>query len=250
MSANNKKYKLVVAYDGTHYAGWQTQQHAKSVANVIEKTFARVFNKPIKLIAASRTDSGVHAHGQVVCLSTDLVLMPEKLQWVLQRSLPRTIVIRSCQEVSHSFHPRFDVAYKTYWYHFFLKQPLPWFAPYGYHYTDYFDEALFKQALQIFVGTHDFRSFCTGNDQKNTVRTIMKITFDSNPQLNAYRVVITGDGFLRYMIRRIIGACFYVTQKKLDPCVLREILAQKNPHQQLYTAPAQGLLLYEIVYRS
>ncbi len=249
MSAN-KKYKLVVAYDGTHYAGWQAQQHTKSVANVIEKTFARVFNKSIKLTAASRTDAGVHAYGQVACLSTDIAISPQKLRWALQRSLPSAIVIRSCEEVPDSFHPRFVISQKTYWYHFFLEQPVPWHAPYGYYYTDFFDEAVFKQALQLFVGTHDFRSFCSGNDKSNTVRTIKNIELDFNPQFNAYRVVVTGNSFLRYMIRRIIGACFYITQKKMDPFFLRDVLAQKNPHQQLYTAPAQGLLLYDVVYKN
>lgn len=251
MCENNQQYKIIVAYDGTDYAGWQVQKNQKSVANVIENRFFDVFKKKIRLLAASRTDAGVHAFGQVACFTTDLTIDSQKLKRALNKSLPASIVIRDLEPVGSSFHPRYCVTQKTYWYHFFPQQPLPWVERYGYFQNSIldFDLELLKEALQVFVGTHDFRSFCSGYDIKNTIRTIDSISLDFNEEWNAYKIVFKGKGFLRYMIRRIVGASFQVSQKKLKINELQDILNQKDPNQRIITAPAQGLILHEILYK-
>jgi tRNA pseudouridine38-40 synthase len=244
-----KKYKIIVAYDGTDFSGWQVQKNQRSVANTFENIFYAIFKHEIRLIGASRTDAGVHAQGQVATFSTDLAVDPHHMKHALNRGLPSSVVLRSLEEIDPSFHPRYDVAQKTYWYHFFTQPPLPWMQRYGYYIQENLDLVLLEQALQIFVGTHDFRSFCTGSDLKDTVRTVDTIMIDFNPQFTAHRIVVKGKGFLRYMIRRMVGACFAVAQGALTLDSLRAILQEKDAHQKLLTAPAQGLMLYEIIYK-
>ncbi len=244
-----KCYKIVVAYDGTDFAGWQVQLNQKAVANVIQNRFNDLFNEVIRLIGASRTDSGVHAMGQVAILTTSLHLKPEHLKNVLNNSLPPSIVITHLEVASPDFHPRFDVTQKTYWYHFFTERPLPFVQRYGHFHPYKFDFSKLEAALSIFKGTHDFRSFCTGNEYNSTIRTIDDITLDFNEQLQAHRIIFKGKGFMRYMIRRIVGASLHcASYENYSIEMLKAILEQKDPHQQLPTAPAKGLMLYQIEY--
>ena len=126
-------YKIIVAYQGTQYAGWQMQHHVLAIANLLQNTFFTVLKKNIHLLGASRTDAGVHAHGQVANFTTDLAIPTKKILFAWNNVLPNDVIIRSLEEVSSSFNPRYDVEQKTYWYHFFLEQPLPPFNQYGYY---------------------------------------------------------------------------------------------------------------------
>lgn len=244
-----KKYKIIVAYDGTDYYGWQLQENKITVARVLQDTFKAVFNTDIHLAAASRTDAGVHALGQTAAFTTDLNITAAHMRNAWQNKLPAAILIRQLQEVPLDFNPRHAVKQKTYYYHFFQERPLPFCARYGWYYRYPVSIEYLKQALEIFVGTHDFRSFCTGNDYENTVRTIDAVAVEYIARFKAYRIVIKGPGFLRYMIRRIVGACLEVASRdRLDLDNLKTILAEKNPEQSLFTAPAHGLVLAKIVY--
>ncbi len=242
-------YKIIVAYDGTDFAGWQVQPNQKAIANIIQNRFYDLFNQKICLVGASRTDSGVHAMGQVATFTTGIELEPHRLQHVLNNSLPPSIVITQLEVASPDFHPRFDVIQKTYWYHFFTERPLPFVQCFGHLHSYQLDFSKLEAALSIFQGTHDFRSFCTGHEQNSTIRTIDSITLDFNEQLQAHRIIFKGKGFLRYMIRRIVGAslhCASYSDYSIE--TLQKILKQKDPHQQLPTAPAKGLMLYQIEY--
>jgi tRNA pseudouridine38-40 synthase len=246
-----KTYKIVVAYDGTGYHGWQIQvgQHP-TVCAVLQNTFKIVFGKEITIAGASRTDAGVHALGQTAAFSTDLRIEPKEMLEAWQRKLPESIVIRSLERVKAGWNPRARVKQKIYQYHFFTERPLPFIARYGWYYWRPLDLKKLKKALKMFKGTHDFRSFCTGDDFENTVRTIDAITLEYVAHYKAYRITVKGAGFLRYMIRRIVGACLTVaSHDKLTVDYLKTVLAQKNPEQTLLTAPAQGLLLYKIHYK-
>lgn len=185
-------YKLVIAYDGTDYTGWQVQPQGTAVANVLQKTFVQCFNKPIRIIGASRTDAGVHALGQVATFETDLNVHPDKIMWVWNNKLPRSLSIRSLQIVDDRFHPQADVKQKTYYYHFFTERPLPFIARYGYFYNYPLDIAKVQDALRVFEGTHDFRSFCTGDDMSSTIRTIDAISLDYIKRYNVYRISVRG----------------------------------------------------------
>jgi tRNA pseudouridine38-40 synthase len=249
------RYKAIIAYDGTNYAGWQMQSNCIAVANVLQDSFKEVFGQQIKLLASSRTDAGVHALGQVATFDTDLLLPIYKIQETWNRRLPSTIVIRSLEQVSKEFHPRYAWSTKTYWYHLFLHEPLPFVQQYGYYYRYPINMKKFKNALALFIGKHDFRSFCTGDEKENTIRTIESISLESvsfnwfGIEQKAYRIIFKGPRFLRFMIRRIIGACLKVASDDvLDIAILKKVLEEKDPNQSLPNAPAKGLLLYDISY--
>jgi len=242
---------MIVAYDGTDYSGWQFQNHCPSVAQVLQKTFKHVFNQEIKIIAASRTDAGVHALGQVLMFNTDLVITPSKLKHAWNNVLPPAVLIRSLEPAKENFHPQRNVVQKTYCYHFFQKRPLPLASRYGYYYRYPVDMEKLQQALNVFIGTYDFRSFCTGDERENTVRRIDEARVYKLSRFSVYRIEIKGPGFLRYMIRRIVGACLEVASSEDKPVsLLSEAIDKKNPEQKLPNAPAHGLLLYKIIYKS
>jgi tRNA pseudouridine38-40 synthase len=242
-------YKCIIAYDGTDYAGWQIQPDRVGIAQVLQKAFHEAFAHTITLKGASRTDAGVHALGQVAFFATDLNISAETMQKAWNGRLPAEIIIRSISLATAEQYFHRKRSQKTYWYHFFNQRPLPFVARYGYYHRFSVDIEKLKKALRIFVGTHDFRSFYTGYEKKNTVRHIDSISLFHFKRLNVYRIEVKGSGFLRFMIRRIVGACLQVAS---DPSksisLLEKVLAEKNPQQTLFNAPAHGLLLYKITY--
>lgn len=242
-------YKMVVAYDGTAYHGWQRQPDDISVVQTLEESFKSVFKQKISISGASRTDAGVHALGQVASFVLDMKIAPETLKFAWNNDLPHDILIRELSVVTDTFNPRHGVYSKTYHYLFFNNRPVPFVQQYGWYFSRPVDLDLLQQALQIFVGTHDFRSFCTGYDMHSTIRTIHSIDLEYDHAMQAHRIVVKGPGFLRYMIRRIVGACLAVASKDQFTCQdIRIALAKKDPAQILPNSPAKGLLLYEINY--
>lgn len=242
-------YKIVVAYDGTAYQGWQKQPNGVTVVEVLEKTFQEVFHHKIVIKGASRTDAGVHAYWQVASFVTSVEIAPFQLQFAWNNALPQDIVLRSIEKVDPGWNPHKGVVCKTYQYHFFTHRPLPFAARYGWYFKRPLDFDRLRQGLQVFVGTHDFRSFCTGYDMKSTIRTIHSISLEYDEFMQAHRIVVKGPGFLRYMIRRIVGACLYAASKDHLRCQdLIDALERKDPEQTLPNSPAKGLVLYKIEY--
>lgn len=244
------QYVLTISYDGTSYFGWQVQDNVPTIAQTLSDTFKSVFNHEIKIVGASRTDAGVHARGQVALCSTSLAVDPFRLWQAWQNRLPSDIVIASCNRAPEWFHPQRDVKQKTYFYHFFQEQPSPFLARYGWQVPYQIDLAKLQEALQVFVGTHDFRSFCTGDEMgADCTRRIDEISVLAVPEFHMQRIVVKGPGFLRHMIRRIVGASLQVAGDNQLSCgVLQKALAERNPRQTLINAPAKGLMLYCIEY--
>lgn len=248
-------YKLLIAYDGYDYHGWQWQPTKKAVANKLEHAFKKAFHQePLSLVGASRTDAGVHAWGQVARLKTAFYLEPETLKRAWQGALPSTILLRNVQAMPGDFDLHEGVEHKIYDYYFSRVAILPFMGRYCVGYYGQFDLEVLQKNLNIFLGTHNFRSFCTGDDKDDTVSTIESISVMYLSRFNIYRIRIKGPGFLRYMIRRIVGACLQTMtmqlEKKLDNGqeYLNTILEEKNPKQKLKTAPAHGLMLRSIIY--
>jgi tRNA pseudouridine38-40 synthase len=242
------RYKLIIAYDGTEFFGWQQQKELPTIAQTLQDTFKHVFKREISILGASRTDAGVHALGQVASFDTDLVIPPQKLQYAWNKALPPSILIRSVQPVDDSYNPHHNVVSKEYHYLFFQERPLPEFARYGWHYPYPVDHKKLNFGLSLFIGTHDFRSFCSG-EQEDTMRTITNITVEEDPLRNGCRIVVIGPRFLHHMIRRISGACLQVASRD-NLCVrdLKLALMAKSPAQILPNAPPQGLTLFKITY--
>jgi len=244
-------YKVVVSYDGTDYVGWQWQPTGRSVERVMHETFIDLFGQPESvLIGASRTDAGVHATGQVVLLQTSLFLDPEKIRWVWNNALPEDILIISIESTDASFHPRRNVDYKVYEYTFFTTRPLPTLQRFGWFYPFKFDYVKLARGLSAFVGTHDFRAFCKEEEDKDTVRTIESISLNRCEKTGGYVITVVGHSFLRYMIRRIVGAALVVaTKQAMTENDIKRGLLEKKLSQVLKTAHSKGLSLRKIEYR-
>lgn len=249
-----KKLKLIVAYDGTDFYGWQIQPEKISVASTLEQAFYDAFGQKISLIGASRTDTGVHALGQVAIFRVEekrLSFENMKLAW--NNLLPKSILIRNLDLVDEKFHPCFGVLEKIYYYHLFLVNPLPFVARYGWYYRfiKNVDLEKFNKALQLYIGKHDFGSFCKVEEAgKSTVRTINDIKMEKLRHWNVLRVTIKGPGFLRFQIRRMIGYALDVARRKdLSVSYLKRLLENPDPKQILTKAEACGLCLRKVVYK-
>jgi len=244
-------YRLLIAYEGTNYCGWQYQPNKPTIVGTLKDVFAEVFKKDVYILGASRTDAGVHALGQVALVTASLNLDPEILRRAWNGRLPSSISIRALEYAPKEFYPFAHVYEKTYYYHFFTKRPLPFIARYGALGPYRFDYGRLQEALSVFIGTHDFRSFCASGEIENTVRTITHISLEHIKRYDIYRITVKGPGFLRYMIRRIVGASLEYAS---DPdCLISELtdaLQACNPQQKFLTAPPQGLMLRKIQYKS
>lgn len=252
-------YKLIVAYDGTDFEGWQAQTRtSNTIVGVLQATFKKVFAQQISIFGASRTDAGVHAAGQVarfyldINLSTDIMLR----EWNIH--LPTSIIIRSIEKVE-PFNPCINVEQKIYYYHIFFKRPLPFLARYGWvcNFIHLVDLQKFEAGLKLFEGTHDFRSFCKVDKEKQekiadgfTIKTVDKIRVEQISKLGLLRVVIYGKAFLHYQIRRMIGYALDVARRKnLSISYLQKLLDNPTAEQILLKAPSSGLLLRKIIYK-
>lgn len=242
-------FQAIIAYDGTNYHGWQTQPGLNTVQAAMVKAFKAAFGIAASLRAASRTDAGVHANGQTITLRAALgaAIDPTKIATVWNHKLPLDITVKSIIEVDCNFNIHAHVIDKIYTYDFFIERPMPTYSRFGWYYGYKIDLDKLSEALKVFEGTHDFRSFCTGDERENTVRTVIsaKVTYVIERQ--AYRIEFRGHSFLKYMVRRMAGAALKVAAtSKLTIADLQAVLAQKDPEHTLMTAPAHGLVLQEI----
>lgn len=249
-----QKIKAIIAYDGTDFFGWQKQPHVISVSSTLEQAFSKVFDYEINLIGASRTDTGVHALGQVAMFNIDCMKMDlETMRLAWNNLLPKSLLVRSLTHVPNKFHSCFHVTQKTYYYHLFVKRPLPFVARYGWHYRfiDQVDFEKFENILNLYVGTHDFGSFCKIEEEgKDTVRTIDCIRLERFDRYGLIRVTVKGPGFLRFQIRRMLGYAIDVARRKdLTVSYIKRMLDNPDPKQTLIKAEAQGLCLRKVVYK-
>ena len=245
-----KKYKIIVAYDGTGYHGWQAQPGKATIAGTLQDSFAKVFDKKITIRGVSRTDTGVHALGQVATFITDLAIDAHALIYAWNNLLPEQIVIQSIVGVPLDYNFHADVAYKTYHYTFFTERPLPIASRFGWYYRKQVDMQKLNQCLQLFIGTYDFKPFSTGDERgSDTLRTITGVGLATGAHQNSYIITISGPKFLHHMVRRIVGACLHVaSHPELNIGILKQVLTEKNYVYALPNAPAKGLLLYNVQY--
>lgn len=242
-------YKIVVAYDGTNYHGWQFQPNATTISQVLTEAFSSVFFQQVSILGASRTDKGVHALGQVAIVRSPIFIDSQILLRAWSKALPSDIRIQSIESLDKLVHPHDGVVQKTYAYHFFTSRPMPFVARYGWYIHRKIDLDVLRAALNVFVGTHDFRSFCSGDDLKDTIKTIDSMNLSYFAEWNSYRIEVKGKSFLRYMVRRIVGACLEIASREhLSLQDLIFVLQQRNPCHTLPNAPAKGLILERIEY--
>ncbi|MDO5520808.1 MAG: tRNA pseudouridine(38-40) synthase TruA [bacterium] len=243
-----KRVKLIVAYDGTNYCGWQVQPNAVTVEGVINEKLSELLKEEITVIGASRTDSGVHAMGNVCVFDTESRMPAEKISYALNQRLPEDIRIQDSVEVDAEFHPRYQDCRKTYRYRVVASEfPNPIKRLYAHFVYRTLDLGKIREAANYLVGTHDFKSFCSANTQvKETVRTIYRV--DVTQVDDEIIFEINGNGFLYNMVRIIAGTLLQVGMGAIKPEEIPGILEAKDRTKAGPTAPAKGLMLVEIKY--
>lgn len=240
-----KRILLVVAYDGTNYHGWQLQPNVVTIESVLNDALSTLFGGDIKVIGASRTDTGVHSLGNIAVFDTDTHMPADKVAYALNQRLPDDIRIQSSKEVDLDFHPRHQDSRKTYEYKILnCEFPLPTERLYSYFTYVPLDIGLMQKAACYLIGEHDFKSFCSVNTTaETTVRTIYDISVTKNGDIVSIRV--TGSGFLYNMVRIIAGTLMEIGKGKILPEDIIEILNSLDRTKAGFTAPAHGLTLYK-----
>ena len=281
--ASGPNFKITLEYDGTGYAGWQTQSRrpypvfrplrggfaslrtrtTKTIQETVEKVLGKILQEEVRLIASGRTDAGVHAQAQVANFKTHSPIRPDKLQAALNGLLPKDIAVTRVEKVSPDFHSRFDAKAKIYRYTIlnrgyrsaFLRDKA-YFYPYP------LDIKLMQKEARILLGRHDFKSFCaSGSSAKDTVRTIKRISIKrsklnietreprpENRDPNLIIIEIEADGFLYNMVRNIVGTLMEIGRGRLSKGGLKKIFAAGDRKLAGPTAPACGLCLLKVKY--
>ena len=244
-----KRIRLLVSYDGTDYCGWQIQPNGITIEEVLNKKLKKLTGEDIHIIGASRTDSGVHALGNVAVFDTDSPIPPERMAYALNQKLPADIVIVKSEEVPPDWHPRYqEQISKTYEYHIYNAQlPDPLKRRYSTFVSFPLDVEKMREGAAYLAGEHDFASFCNiRTNAENTVRRIDGIEVEKEDRDITIRV--TGNGFLYNMVRIIAGTLIRVGRGFYDPGKVKEILEAGARTEAGVTAPPEGLVLVKIDY--
>jgi tRNA pseudouridine38-40 synthase len=243
-----KRIKLEIAYDGTAYCGWQLQPGQPTIEEALNKALSDLLGEEIIVIGASRTDSGVHALGNIAVFDTENRIAVEKIRGAVNQRLPEDIRVQSSVEVPSDFHPRRVSSIKTYEYRILNRKiALPTQRLYTtFIYYD-LDVALMQEAAKYLVGEHDFKSFCSVKTQAfDTVRTIHQLEISKTEDI--ITISISGNGFLYNMVRIIVGTLMKVGRGAYPPEKIVDILAGRDRSLAGPTALAEGLMLVKIEY--
>lgn len=246
-----RRIKLVVAYDGTRYCGWQIQPNGVTIEEVLNRALSELLREPIEVIGASRTDSGVHSRGNVAVFDTESRIPADKICFALNQRLPEDVRIQNSEEVAPDWHPRKQNCTKTYEYRILNRKTD---MPVGRLYTHfcYFDLDVEKmqRAAAYLVGEHDFKSFCTvRNPLEDTVRRIYSLTVEKDMD-DVIHIRVMGSGFLYNMVRIIAGTLMRIGMGAYPPEYVKEILAARDRQMAGDTAPAKGLTLVSMKYET
>jgi tRNA pseudouridine38-40 synthase len=245
-----RRLKLLLAYSGTRYSGWQIQPQGLTVQGTVESCLARITNAPVRLHAAGRTDAGVHALGQVAHFDTASAITLPALIRGMNSLLPEDIVVQHATEVAGDFHARYSARQKTYAY-IVRNHPLrsAFAAPYSWHVPQPLDVAAMRCAAQALLGRHDFSAFRAAScAARSPVRCLARLAV----QRRASRLffVLRADGFLQHMVRNIVGTLVEVGRGRLSATAMAAILESRQRQHAGPTAPPHGLFLVRVTYAS
>lgn len=242
------RYKAIVSYVGKNYVGWQTQANGVSIQQVIENCLSEICNENIKITASGRTDAGVNAEGQTFHFDCSRVMDGYRFRWAINGHLPNDIHVLKIEMVSSLFHARYSVLSKTYVYKINLGEYNVFSRDYVYNCDSKLDVNRMIDATKIFVGYHDFTSFCSNNTDKfpNQKREIFSIDFAVENDILS--ISFKGRGFLRYMVRMLAAALMEVGKGKLTKSDLQRILQAKTKDALNKNAHPCGLTLKKVDY--
>ena len=246
-----RRLRFEIAYDGTDFHGWQVQPGLRTIQGTLEEVIGGIEGKPVDVIGSGRTDAGVHALAQVAAVTIENPIPADNFRRAVNRLLPRSIRIRSVAETALNFHPRFDALRKQYEYRIFCEEVCPPFERhYVYHYPYPLNERAMAEAAPLLEGEHDFTAFAAADERdasaRSRVRRIFHSSLTRNGNLLVYRV--TGSGFLKHMVRNIVGVLLEVGKGNLGR---GDVAARLQPDCGIRpgpSAPARGLFLISVEY--
>lgn len=240
--------KLTIAYNGSHFFGWQRQQGRRTVQGIIEQKLSELFGEKIEIDGAGRTDRGVHAYGQVATFGVETTMPKEKFHLLINRRMPSDIQIVSTEIVESTFHARYSAIGKRYCYkiqHGRMKDPMH--CDSHLHLNETLDVSKLKAVAEKLIGKKDFRAFmASGSSVKNTVREIYEIKIEEDHEL--LTIEFHGNGFLYNMVRIMVGLMLDVEKGRIPLENLEEIIRGEDRSKLKHTAPPQGLYLMKVYY--
>lgn len=242
------KKKIIISFDGTKYHGWQVQNNAITVQSVLQDAIEQMFGNRLDVTGCSRTDSGVHANNFCCHFITDANINNHGILKGLNTLLPNDVCVKSCEDVSDDFHARYSAIKKQYVYKIHNSDIRdPFLANRVLRYDRKIDFDAINEFCKSIIGTHDFYGFSSsGRTVTDTVRTIYDCNFTKDK--NMYYFTVTGNGFLYNMVRILVGTSLYVSEGKIDPKNIKEIIASKDRKLAGPTVSPCGLYLNQIFY--
>lgn len=247
-------FKLLIQYDGTDFHGWQVQSGERTVQGELERVIGMLEDAPVKVAGSGRTDAGVHAEGQVANVFLNREFTPERLRGAINGNMWRDLRIMNVEKAPDDFHARFSAKLKTYVYRV-VNAPVisPFWLRYAHHEARPLDVGRMNTAARTFLGEHDWTAFSSANsDTENRVRTIKDFNVESYWDARAGASVIefriSANGFLRYMVRSIVGTMLEVGRGEKDSDTIQTAIVTGSRNLAGQTAPANGLTLVKVEY--
>ncbi|MGQ9617516.1 MAG: tRNA pseudouridine(38-40) synthase TruA [Candidatus Aminicenantia bacterium] len=240
-------YKVVIQYDGTDYKGWQYQPNQRTIQGEIERVLRIISYENVKVIGAGRTDSGVHAKGQVANFKIELKIAPFSLLRAMNSLLPKDTRIIDVEEVEDDFNARYHSKSKTYVYRIWrglVVSPFIW--RWVYHLPVKLDADKMRIAIKYFEGKNDFRNFTSRSSSPSTIRTIYRAEIEEEG--DEIRFIFEGDGFLRYQVRNMVGLLIEIGKGKLEPYIVKELLEKEEVEVNFSSANPCGLCLEKVSF--
>lgn len=247
-------YKLLLQYDGTDFHGWQIQGNERTVQGELQRVLSLIESADVHVAGSGRTDAGVHAEGQTASFKLHKTFTPEKLRGAINGNLWRDVRVISVEKMPDDFHARFSAKGKTYVYRI-INAPVisPFWVRYAHHEARPLEISKMREASRLFLGEHDWTAFSSANsDSENKVRTIsdfsVETVWDARSGSSLIEFRITGNGFLRYMVRSIAGTLLEVGRGEKDFDTIQTAIVTGERDLAGITAPAHGLTLVKVYY--
>ncbi|WP_020585871.1 tRNA pseudouridine(38-40) synthase TruA [Desulfobacter curvatus] len=244
-----KNFKIVVAYDGTNFFGWQRQADKPTIQGELERILSMILNQDIKIHGSGRTDAGVHARAQVAHFHAETRLTPDIIQKGVNSLVSAPIVIHDCRLADPDFHAQYHVRSKEYRYYILNREPPTAIGrDYLWHVKPVLNIDAMNQCCKYLVGEHDFKAFeNTGSPRSSTVRTIFSASWTEKPY-DRLEFCICATGFLKNMVRNIVGTLKDAGAGRISPAMFNQILCSRERSLAGATAPARGLFLHQVNY--